>query len=65
MSDTMLSDRQEEVLNLLSDGHSTRGIATELGIRLSTVHSHIDRIDEKRARAERTLEILDEAERDY
>ncbi|KAB1197738.1 MULTISPECIES: LuxR C-terminal-related transcriptional regulator [Haloferax] len=65
MSDTILSGRQEEVLNLLSDGHSPRGVATELGIRLSTVYSHIDRIGTKRAKAERTLEILDEAEIDY
>lgn len=65
MTDTMLSDRQEEVMDLLAEGQNTRRIATELGIRISTVHSHIDRIGKKRAKAERTLEVLDEAEYDY
>ena len=42
-----LSEREREVLQLVSDGISTRGIAQKLGISYSTVRSHIRSINNK------------------
>jgi DNA-binding CsgD family transcriptional regulator len=43
---TMLSPREREIVILLGNGsdRTYRDVATMLGIRLSTVRSHVDRI---------------------
>lgn len=42
-----LTDREKDCLGLLAQGMSTKLIASELGIGLSTVHTHVKRIREK------------------
>ncbi len=42
-----LSPREQEVLDLLSQGHLYKEIASSLGISYETVHNHIRRIYEK------------------
>lgn len=42
-----LSKRERETLDLLGHGHDTREIARELGVSLSTVHTHLKRAREK------------------
>jgi len=39
--DRLLSGRQREILNLLSQGHKGPSIASELGISVCTVRIHI------------------------
>jgi DNA-binding NarL/FixJ family response regulator len=41
---TILSDRQKEILERLKDGNSYQTIATELGISIETVRSHIKKM---------------------
>ena len=44
-----LTPRQREILQLIAEGHSTRDIATRLGLSVKTVESHraqlMDRLD--------------------
>ena len=40
----VLTQREREVVHQLADGHSTREIATLLGISVSTVRSHVEHI---------------------
>jgi DNA-binding NarL/FixJ family response regulator len=46
-SGAALSPREQEVLDLLSQGHLYKEIAASLGISYETVHNHIRRIYEK------------------
>jgi DNA-binding NarL/FixJ family response regulator len=39
-SPDFLTDREREVLQLVSEGHSTKGIAAKLGISAKTVDNH-------------------------
>jgi DNA-binding CsgD family transcriptional regulator len=49
-----LSPRERELLALLGQGLTDREIANALGIALSTVHSHLDRIRDKTGRRKRS-----------
>jgi DNA-binding NarL/FixJ family response regulator len=39
---TILSDRQVEILQMIADGHSTKQAARSLGITQKTVHNHLN-----------------------
>ena len=57
-----LTERERQVLALLARGKTDQQIAEQLGIRLSTVRSHLDRIAQrtgKRRRTELTRLALD------
>ena len=43
----LLTDREREILSLLGEGRSTRGIAAALELSKSTVHTHLRRAREK------------------
>jgi DNA-binding CsgD family transcriptional regulator len=43
----LLTERERECLQWLGDGHSTREIAEELDIGLTTLHTHLRRCREK------------------
>jgi DNA-binding NarL/FixJ family response regulator len=43
----MLTDREREVLQLLSEGHSTKEMAADLGVSVKTVETHRRNIMEK------------------
>ncbi|UWG47441.1 hypothetical protein HSRCO_1154 [Halanaeroarchaeum sp. HSR-CO] len=60
----MLSDREQEVLDNLQRTLNTRSIATEMNIRISTVHTYLQRIDEKQRKAASTLTALDNIDYD-
>lgn len=51
-----LSKRERQTLGLLAQGHDTKEIAEELGVSLSTVHTHLRRSREKTG--SRNLESL-------
>ena len=56
-----LTKRETEVINLLPDGYTNKGIAKELGITEHTVETHLDRIFRKlrvRSRTEAACEYL-------
>lgn len=43
-NDWGLTDKQLQVLSLMAEGYSRKGIAKELNIKLSTVQTHLMRI---------------------
>lgn len=43
-ADSLLSDRQTEILQMIADGLSTKQVARELGITQKTVHNHLNAI---------------------
>jgi DNA-binding NarL/FixJ family response regulator len=49
-----LTDREEEVLRLIAEGHSNKEIAAQLGISVKTVESHKANLMEKLELASRT-----------
>ena len=55
---SLLSERENEVLELLSKGHLYKEIADQLGISLNTVKQHIHRIYEKLQVQNRTEAVL-------
>jgi len=55
---TLLSDRENEVLDALSKGHLYKEIASQLGISLNTVKQHIHHIYEKLQVQNRTEAVL-------
>lgn len=55
---TLLSERENEVLNLLSKGHLYKEIAEMLNISINTVKQHIHRIYEKLQVQNRTEAVL-------
>lgn len=61
-SDTMLSDRETEVLEHLQRTLNTRDIAKSMDIRISTVHTYLRRIDIKQTKASATLAVLNDIE---
>ena len=48
-----LTDREKEVLGLVALGVTDQGIEHQLGIKVKTVHSHLERIHEKTGRRRR------------
>ena len=42
-----LTERERQVLSLLVQGHSTRGISDILGIRVKTVEAHRSKVNDK------------------
>ena len=42
-----LSKRELEILRLLAQGHDTKEMAEELGVSISTIHTHLKRSKEK------------------
>ena len=44
---TRLTERERQVLDLLIEGQSTRGISDHLGIRVKTVEAHRSRVNDK------------------
>jgi len=60
MSDTYLSDQQDEILALLDDGHTWASAADEIGISQSALEEQMRRVREKQEKAERTLERISE-----
>lgn len=62
--DTLLSEREAEVLSHLEETTNTRSIAKSLDIRISTVHTYLQRIDAKQEKAAATLEQLDSIDYD-
>lgn len=62
--DTMLSDREEEVIEQMQRTLNTREIASAMDIRISTVHTYLQRIDAKQRKAAATLAVLDDIEYD-
>lgn len=63
-NETMLSPREQEVLEQMQKTLNTRSIATAMDIRISTVHTYLQRIDEKQKKAAATLAALDDIEYD-
>ncbi|RLM56623.1 DNA-binding response regulator [Halobellus sp. Atlit-31R] len=63
-TDTMLSDRETEVLEHLQRTLNTRDIAKAMDIRISTVHTYLQRIDAKQTKASATLAVLNDIEYD-
>lgn len=53
-----LSDREQEVLEELAKGHSTREIATALGLGEETVKSHLSHIYEKLRAGDRVQAVV-------
>lgn len=53
-----LSAREQAVLRLLAEGRSTRAIATELGISVTTVRNHVNHILHRLAVHSRTEAVL-------
>ena len=64
-SDTCLSARESEVLELLAKGKSNKEIALELGIRESTVKGHISVILTRLDANDRTQAVIAGLERGY
>ena len=61
-----LTDREQEILTLLSKGYQYKEIADAAGVKLETVRSHIKHIYDKlhvRSRTEATLKFLGEVAR--
>jgi DNA-binding NarL/FixJ family response regulator len=61
-----LTDREQEILTLLSKGYQYKEIADAAGVKLETVRSHIKHIYDKlhvRSRTEATLKFLGEVSR--
>lgn len=58
--ETYLSNQQEEILELLDDGHTWASAADELGISQSALETQMERVEEKREKCKRTLEFLAE-----
>ena len=52
-----LTEREQEILNLMRLGRKNREIAVELGIAESTVHKHVQNIFEKLHARNRTEAI--------
>jgi len=44
---SLLTDREREVLQLLAEGHSTKGIAVRLGVSVKTVGTHREHVMRK------------------
>lgn len=53
-----ITEREQEVLQLLADGRSNKEIAARLGLSPNTVKSHVARLFEKLRVARRTQAIL-------
>ncbi|MGL5818186.1 MAG: response regulator [Phycicoccus sp.] len=51
--DPVLSERERDILRLLARGDKDQGIAAELGLSVSTIRSHLDRIRDKTGRRRR------------
>ena len=60
------SEREEQILNLLSQGYRYKEIAHELGIAVETVHSHLRRIYDRlqvRSKTEAVVKFLNRSGR--
>jgi DNA-directed RNA polymerase specialized sigma24 family protein len=57
--ETLLSDREAELLEHLEDTIKTRNLAKRMDVRISTVHTYLNRIDQKQKKAQTTLDRLD------
>ena len=55
----ILSERQEQIWKMY-ESNSKEEIADELGVQVSTVDTHLDRIYKKRKEAQRTIEWMEE-----
>ena len=53
-----LSAREEEILVLLSKGHSNKAIAAELGLSIETIYTHLKRVYEKMHVHSRTEAVI-------
>ncbi len=53
-----LSAREQEVLKLLAQGHSTRDIATDLNLSVATVRNHVNHILQRLSAHSRTEAVL-------